>query len=141
MWCYILYEVSKYDSGEVSHVRHVQRCILQSYPHRVDEWDGGWVLVGWWVGFCMVGWFFRSFVGCFTPYFNTDHVIPWRLVKLISASNFPSFYILTRQWTDWFISCVSFEERSSSKNVVLMHVYSFGNNLCYMILSITTFTM
>ena len=77
-------------------------------------------------------------IGCLTSYFNTNQVIPWRLVKLISAPDFTLFYLLTRQGPDCLLSNVSFEERSSSTNVVLMRVYSIGNNLCYVILSITT---
>ena len=77
-------------------------------------------------------------IGCLTPYFKTNQVIPCRLVKLISAPDFTWFYLLTWQGTDCLLSNVSFEERSSSTNVVLMRVYSLGNNLCYMILSITT---
>jgi len=40
------------------------------------------------------GWVFVWLVACFTPYFYTDQVIPWRLVKLISTPDLPVFIFL-----------------------------------------------
>jgi len=88
---------------------------LQSYPHRVDGWDSWWVLVGGWVGFCMVGCLFYA---VFLHW--SGHTMA--ISQNNQHSRFTSFYILTRQGTDCLISCASFEGSSSSSSYACLRI-------------------
>jgi len=102
------------------------------------------------------GWFVRSFVRSFVPsfvrsfvrlfdrglmffaVFNTNGIIPWRLVKLATLQILPVFtFLLNVSLT----ACFNVSVLKEAPQVVLMCINPFRNNLWYyMILSITTFT-